>query len=279
MENDVLKWYNAGIERNRLRVGVGRIEWERTREILLERLPKPPAVIYDIGGGYGEYAWWLASLGYEVVLFDMSERNIAMSADLAEEYPGVSLKGAMVCDARSIPMPEKSADGILLMGPLYSILEKEERILAIRECGRLLKEGGVLFSAALTPCSILVPRITLYRTQETARGEELEDPAVIAMIERALRDGTYWNPGHEVSRGLGSAHLHTGKELRKELAEGGFFTEKIYGVMGGAWLAPNLEERWQEEKSREVLMKTVRMLDDQEEILGLSGHLPAVSYK
>ena len=60
----VLAGYNAGIERNRLREGIGLIEFERTKEILLEKLPPPPAVIYDIGGAYGEYAWWLASLGY-----------------------------------------------------------------------------------------------------------------------------------------------------------------------------------------------------------------------
>lgn len=57
IDKDVLAGYNAGIERNRLRTGIGLIEFERTKELLLEFLPKPPAVVYDIGGGYGEYAW------------------------------------------------------------------------------------------------------------------------------------------------------------------------------------------------------------------------------
>ena len=88
IDTAVLAGYNAGIERDRLKTGIGLIEFERTKEILRELLPKPPAVIYDIGGAYGEYAWWLASLGYEVHLFDLSETNIAMSAELAAEYPG-----------------------------------------------------------------------------------------------------------------------------------------------------------------------------------------------
>ena len=116
IDKAVLAGYNAGIERDRLRSGIGLIEFERTKEILLEKLPKPPAVIYDIGGAYGEYAWWLASLGYEVHLFDLSETNIAMSAELAAEYPGASLASALVCDARNLPRPDKSADAILLMG-------------------------------------------------------------------------------------------------------------------------------------------------------------------
>ena len=57
IDTAVLAGYNAGIERDRLRSGIGLIEFERTKEILMEKLPKPPAVIYDIGGAYGEYAW------------------------------------------------------------------------------------------------------------------------------------------------------------------------------------------------------------------------------
>lgn len=275
----VLAGYNAGIERNRLRTGIGLIEFERTKEILLEKLPKSPAVIYDIGGAYGEYAWWLASLGYEVHLFDLSETHIAMSAELAEEYPGVRLKAALVCDARSVPRTDKSADAVLLMGPLYSITEYEERILAIKESFRLLKDDGILFSAALTPYSVLVPRITLYRKEDAKTCRELDNTVVLSIIEKALDDGCYINPEKKWVSGLGSSHLHTAKALRKELSTGGFETDAVHGVMGGAWLAPNLDGLLANEETRATLMKTVRMLDGHEEIIGLSGHLLAVSRK
>lgn len=279
IDHAVLAGYNAGIERDRLRTNIGLIEFERTKEILIERLPKPPAVIYDIGGAYGEYAWWLSSLGYEVHLFDLSETNIKMSAELADEYPNVTLKSATVCDARSVPRPDKSADAILLMGPLYSITEYTERIIAIKESRRLLKDKGLLFSAALTPYSILIPRIALYHIDESSKRRELDDPAVISAIERALEDGCYINPGKKIANGLGSSHLHTAKALREELAKGGFATDTVHGVMGGAWLAPNLDDLLANAETRTLLMKTVRMLDTHEEIIGLSGHLLAVSRK
>lgn len=279
IDNTVLAGYNAGIERNRLRAGIGLIEFERTKEILLDELPKPPAVIYDIGGGYGEYSWWLSSLGYETHLFDLSETNIKMSEELAGEFPGVRLKSAMVCDARSVPRPDKSADVILFMGPLYSITEYDERILAVKESCRLLKDGGVLFSAALTPYSVLIPRIAAYHKDDAKKKDELDDPAVIEIIERALEDGCYINPERKTARGLGSSHLHTAKSLREELRCGGFAESAVHGVMGGAWLAPNLNELLENEKTKDVLMKTVRMLDTHEEIIGLSGHLLAVSRK
>lgn len=279
IDKTVLADYNAGIERNRLRMDIGRIEFDRTKEILLERLPKPPAVIYDIGGAYGEYAWWLSSLGYEVHLFDLSETNIEMSKELAKEYPGTKLKSAEVSDARSIPRPDKSADAILFMGPLYSITEYEERILAIKECRRLLKNDGLLFSGALTPYSILIPRIVKYHIDDSPKRRELDNPAVMAAIERALSDGCYINPDKKLATGLGSSHLHTAKALREELSAGGFSTASVHGMMGGAWLAPNVEELLSHEDTRNLLMKTVRMLDTHEEIIGLSGHLLAVSRK
>ncbi len=279
IDKTVLAGYNAGIERNRLRTGIGLIEFERTKEILLDKLPKPPAVIYDIGGAYGEYSWWLSSLGYEVHLFDLSETNIKMSEEMEDDYPNVHLKSAEVCDARSISRPCKSADAILLMGPLYSITEYEERILTIKESYRLLKDDGVLFSAVLTPYSVLISRITIYHADNTKNKNELDDPAVIASIERALSDGCWINPERKIANGLGSSHLHTAKALKDELLCGGFITSTVHGVMGGAWLAPNLDELLEDDKTRNVLMKTVRMLDTHEEILGLSGHLLAVSKK
>ena len=185
----------------------------------------------------------------------------------------------MICDARSIPRPDKSADAVLLMGPLYSITEYEERILAIKESHRLLKDDGILFSAALTPYSVLVSRLAVYHENDTKKRKELDDPAVISIIERALVDGCYINPERKIANGLGSSHLHTAKALREELSCGGFDTLSVHGVMGGAWLAPNLNELLENEETRKVLMKTVRMLDTHEEIIGLSGHLLAVSQK
>ncbi len=279
MDKTVLARYNAGIEKDRLRTGIGLLEFLRTKEILVEKLPKPPAVIYDIGGGYGEYAWWLAAMGYEVHLFDISETNILMSAELAAEYPDVHLAAATTADARAIPRPDYSADAILFMGPLYSITEKEERMTALKECARLLRDDGMLFSAALTPYSVLIPRITMYHDESAKRPRELDDPAVLSMIEQALSDGCYNNPERKIAGGLGSSHLHTAKALRQELQEGGFVASSVHGVMGGAWLAPNLDTLLAAEETRAVLLQTVRMLDTHEEIIGLSGHLLAVSRK
>lgn len=279
IDNGVLAYYEAGREYNRLRKDCGLIEFARTKEILLENLPKPPAVIYDIGGAYGEYSWWLASLGYEVHLFDLSETNIRLSEKLSAEYPGCSLVSREVCDARKVPRDDKSADAVLLMGPLYHITDHSGRIDAIKESRRLLKDNGMLFSAALTPFSVLLYNITVYSPEGEDKEDCLEDTRFLSMVSRELEDGCHINPDNKVYSGLGSSHLHTAKALREELSEGGFSDSAVHGVMGGAWLAHNIDELWKNEASRNALMNTVRLMDMHEEIMGLSGHLLAVSVK
>lgn len=273
IDKEVLAGYEAGIERGRLRTDLGLIEFERTKELLKAYLPLPPATVYDIGGGYGEYSWWLASLGYEVHLFDLSKGNIEMSKELGKEYPGCLLAASEVCDARKVPRPEKSADAILLMGPLYHIIGREERLCAIRESRRLLKAGGILFTAAITPYATLLWATTVFGTKNRL----LEDSGFMNMVERELRDGEHIKPEGGPYSGIGRSHFHSAGELREELSLGGFPETEIHGVVGCAWLAPNLDELWKNPGAKEALMKTVRFLDGREDIVGLSTHLLGIS--
>lgn len=273
IDTNVLAGYNSGIEWNRLRTDLGLIEFERTKELLIEHLPKPPAVIYDIGGGYGEYSWWLSSLGYEVYLFDISKKNIEMSAEISGEYRGCSLAGAEVCDAREVNRPDKSADAVLLMGPMYHIVEYAERIACLKKCSRLLRDDGILFTAAITPYATMLWATTVFGTKNRL----LEDDSFMAMVERELFDGEHIKPEKGNYSGIGRSHFHSADELKMELSTAGFSTTRVHGVVGAAWLAPNIDELWKSTSSREALLKTVRMIDEREDIIGLSTHLLSIS--
>ena len=273
IDKHVLAGYNAGMERNRLRTGIGRIEFERTKELLLERLPSPPAVIYDIGGGYGEYAWFLSSLGYKVHLFDISETNIRMSSELAEEYPRTTLAAAEVADARSIDRPDGSADAVLLMGPLYHITERSERLLALAESRRVLKGGGLLFAAGINRCSTLLWAASVYGKKKRL----LEEPAFMEMVAHELESGHHIKPATGSYRGIGNSYFHSADTLREELAEAGFHDTEIHGIDGCAWMAPDLDTLWEKATAREALMHTVRLLDGRNETIGISTHILGIS--
>ncbi len=60
-------YYERSDELGRLTTGSGEVEFERTKKIILRHLPAAPAIVADIGGGPGQYALWLARLGYRKV--------------------------------------------------------------------------------------------------------------------------------------------------------------------------------------------------------------------
>jgi 23S rRNA U2552 (ribose-2'-O)-methylase RlmE/FtsJ len=58
-------YYERAPEETRLELGAFRLEEIRTRELILRHAPEPPAVVLDVGGAAGHYAFWLAKRGYE----------------------------------------------------------------------------------------------------------------------------------------------------------------------------------------------------------------------
>jgi 2-polyprenyl-3-methyl-5-hydroxy-6-metoxy-1,4-benzoquinol methylase len=68
--------YLLGGESQRLSNEWGELERLRTRAILARHLPSPPAVILDVGGAAGVYAFPLAKQGYEVHLIDAVELHL-----------------------------------------------------------------------------------------------------------------------------------------------------------------------------------------------------------
>lgn len=267
IDNNVLAGYNAGIEKGRLHKDLGLIEFARTKEILREQLPTPPSVIYDIGGAYGEYAYWLAELGYSVHLFDLAEKHIEMAHELGEEL-GLSLAAAEVADARSIDRPDASADAILLFGPLYHITDRDERLLCLRECKRLLKPGGLLFTANITPFAPTLKYVARYD-----RKPELDDDTLFQRLRKTVETGYHTN------RGWGDAYFHRPAELKAEVEAAGFSDVELRGIIGPCWILRNLDEVWNDMHKRESIMRVVRLLEKEESLMGVSTHFLSLSRK
>ena len=67
----VRAFYQQGGEENRLEQGLGVVEGFRTKE-LISRYLRPAMDIYDIGGGAGYYADWLAAKGHRVTMIELA---------------------------------------------------------------------------------------------------------------------------------------------------------------------------------------------------------------
>lgn len=114
---------------------------------LREHLPPPPANLLDIGGGPGRYAIELTRAGYRATLADISEAELRVAEAKAAEA-GVALHRLLAADARHLDaFAAASFDAVLMLRPLYHILEEHGRRNAVSEALRVLRPGGRLFAA------------------------------------------------------------------------------------------------------------------------------------
>lgn len=257
--------YAAGAENGRLYMGLGLIEFARTKELLMAYLPKPPAVVYDIGGAYGAYAFWLAELGYEVHLFDLVEAHIRMARKREAEC-GIRLSAAEVADARCIPRKDGTADAIVLLGPLYHLAERAERDACLAECRRLLRPGGVLVTAHITPWAPLLNNVVHY--DEDPR---LDDDALFERLAATTLSGRH------VGKVVGLMYFHRPAAAREEILSAGFIDVTLHGVIGPCWAVRNLDDIWCDPVKREAILRVVRLLDAEESLMGFSTHFRCIA--
>ncbi|HEY4388098.1 MAG TPA: class I SAM-dependent methyltransferase [Ktedonobacteraceae bacterium] len=136
------------------------IEWQRlerhrtefavTMHTLTDYLPSAPQAVLDAGGGPGRYALALSSLGYQVTLLDLSQGNLALARQKAQENK-TSLAQYVHGNALNLSsFHPGSFDAVLLLGPLYHLLTEPERQQAVREAWRVLRPGGLIFAAFIT---------------------------------------------------------------------------------------------------------------------------------
>jgi SAM-dependent methyltransferase len=264
MQDDIAAHYNLGLEAARLGRGAGRLELARTQELLRRFLPPAPAVVYDVGGGSGIYGCWLAALGYEVHLLDFMPLHVEQARQASARQPEHPLASAEVGDARRLPRADSSVDAVLLLGPLYHLTERTQR-LAAREAARVVRPGGAVLAAAIS------------RFASTLDGlftGVIDDPAFAAIAQRDLADGQHRNPTANPHY-FTTAYLHHPTELKGEMDSAGLHHEATLGIEGPGWMLPNLDTAWDQPERRERLLAVVRALEADASIIGASAHLLA----
>ena len=268
MENvhEVLAFYENGAETGRLERGLGIIEAARTKEIL-SRHVQPGMTVYDVGGGVGYYSDWLAGMGCQVSLFELAPSAVAY-AQAHQTHP----YSAQTADARALPAEDTSCDLLLLMGPLYHLLEKESRMQALTEARRVLRPGGLLVAAGISKFSSATWALSTYRVGNTL----IDDPVYMDMLRGELTSGEHHRP-EKYPNMIAQAYFHTPEGLAAELAEGGFAVETLLAVEGCIWFTPDLNERWEDPVSRDRLWELLRLTEREPSLLGFSPHFLAVA--
>jgi SAM-dependent methyltransferase len=261
-------YYDTAFEESRLELGAFRLEELRSRELILRHAPDLPAVVLDVGGAAGAYAFWLAERGYEVRLLDAVPRLV----DVARQRNELAVRRLAACsvaDARALPEPSESAAMVLLLGPLYHLVQEMDRHAAFSEAFRVLSPGGVLIAAGISRWASAMDGL--------AR-ELLSDSEFVRIVERDLLDGHHQNPTARLDY-FTTAYFHRPEDLRREVTDAGFEVEGLYGIEGPGWILPDLDERWKNKERREMLLQVARALESEPSILGCSAHLMVVGRK
>lgn len=259
---EILRFYEETAEAARLETGSGLLERVRTEEILARYLPAPPATILDVGGGPGIYAGWLAEKGYQVFLVDLVQKHI----DQARRYP---LAGCLLGDARALPCEDGFADSVLLMGPLYHLIGRADRIRALREAARALRPGGLLAATVITRFASLMHALV-----DGFVNDDLFWPILVGDLESGVHRNETGNAAY-----FTTAVFHKPGELQAEVEEAGFTGVRILAVEGPVWLAKEFDSCWQDEPRRARLLDLARRVESEPVLLGSSLHLIAIAKK
>lgn len=214
----VRTWYASRLEEHdRLEATPAfRLEGRRTRALLASRLPAPPSAVLDVGGATGAYASWLRERGHEVTLVDL----------VAEHVDHARRRGleAVLADARDLDMASTSMDAVLLMGPLYHLVQRADRSRVLERAREIVRPGGLVAAAAINRWTPLLHLASIGTWDD---GLGCWSDAVARRLERAIRTGEH---DHEVS--FTSAYLHRPDELADELAASGLVDVEIIPVEG-----------------------------------------------
>jgi len=264
-DEKMLEYYSSGIELNRLATDIGPLELARTRELIARYLPPAPAAIYDIGGSYGPYTFWLAGMGYQAHLLDAIPLHIEQAGKRAEDPAAPRLAGMHVGDARALPFPDASADAVILHGPLYHLVEKADRLTALREAWRVVKPGGLLLAFAISSYASTIVGI---------RYGHVFNDSYLATCEAEVNTGRHERPAGWRSGGFITTFFHHPSVLTAELREGGFACESVLGIHGPAWNVPDFANSWADPVQREAILRIARLTENEPV---LSPHMMAVA--
>ena len=178
MKNYIVESYENSQEENRLASNnARRIEFLTTTRIMDELIEKKSSIL-DCAAGTGIYAFHLADKGHQVTATDITPRHV--------EYINNKLKckayqmETAVLDATDMSMfADKSFDVVLNMGPFYHLLDEEQRHRCMAESLRVLKKGGLIFTA-------YIPRYYVFQYVALSDNKYLDAELAHQLIETGI---------------------------------------------------------------------------------------------
>lgn len=155
----------------------------------------------------------------------------------------------------------------LLLGPLYHLPELADRLQALGEARRVVREHGMIVAAFICRAAAVLDGFV--------KGW-IDNEGALEIVREQLEGGFT-----SCSRGGFSAvsYFHWPSEIRVELATSGFEDFRLFGVEGPGWIASDFDARWNTPDGRRIVLETARTFEEHSEYQTLSSHLLAFCSK
>lgn len=156
METKVRAYYdrNPMREHARLTRPYQAFEFQGTLALFERYLPSACKVC-EVGAATGRYSIELLKRGHSVTLYELSPELLAIAR---KEIAAAELQAdAFVCDdaIRLSSLGTDTFDAVLLMGPMYHVIDDSRRAEILKGALTILRPGGILLSAYINSYGIL----------------------------------------------------------------------------------------------------------------------------
>lgn len=196
---------------------------------------------------------WLTAGGHDVRILDLAPSHVERAR--ARGF------AAQTGDARSLPYDDETFDVVLLLDPLYHLIDEPDRATALSEPRRPLRPGGLVAAAAIGRVAVALDYLRRGRL----------DPEAATMAARIVANGH-----DDTGFGAGTFYFHTTECLRRELIEAGFHDIVVRGLDGPAW--PLIDPAGTaSDPLLDHVVAIANMSDADESTVGVSVHLLALA--
>jgi hypothetical protein len=155
-----------------------------------------------------------------------------------------------------------------MLGPLYHLPDRAERLQALREAARVARLGGLVAAAGINRYASIFEHTALAHLHT----ERLRE-SIVETLATSTYDGR---------RGFTVAYFHRAEELAAELRAAGLRDVQVFGVEGPTWsLLKAVEQATGAQPSEELFesaLTAARLAEPYPELLAASSHLLAVGH-
>ena len=282
--NKVKHYYSHFDEKNRLRNdNSGKLEFLMTMQILEKYLPVVNAgdkagadagagkvvSILDLGGGAGVYSFPLAKAGYQVTLADLSEALLALAKKQKEEDNVTNLISCDLVNATDLSQyKNEQFDVVLLFGPLYHLLENDERQKCVAEVRRVLKPQGKVFASFIPYLSGSIALVSRFCWSP--------EQVSLETLKEAFNSGKFNNLS---DHGFQEGYYPKSEEIETLFVQNGFEKITLRSIRGFGYEKEDMIFKFKNKNAFKDILNLISQTAEDKSIIETCGHAMYVGVK